>query len=318
MNFKELNSKNLLEISERLFRYNKQESWGRYHKFSTNRGFSIVVFFNDYTKTYKWFFQNDPTKKYDIVDGIKVFNLWTEADVLRTQTIGEVDISFHLDNKQLKPLQKGLVKTKTVEYIDIGQFKKSLRAINYYYYHSLTIHHKVLINAYNSIVFPTFLFHQEKKEFQEVGFVVKHPSGFKQYIGKRGLVIYRIGDCQKENCNLIIGENIIDIFSLIELKHQSLREDFSNQYKHDVNSKNLLLIATHGSITMKQLITLKAIIKLYKIKEIFTAFDNDKAGSVFREKVSSHFNAKHLVPIEKDFFDDFKKDKKEKEKIVPF
>jgi len=277
MRIAELNSRNLFEFLQdnNAFTYNRLESYSGYEKFRIQKGESIVVFFSARANKWKWFYQYDSSEKFDIYDGIKL-GLWLEED------ISVMCASNYIPVSTVEQVAKN--KFNPTELLD---FEQTLYMISTYKYRCLWFGMKNLFkNSHGAMVVPAFLF--SKGSFVIAGYVLKHHSGFKKYIGNRGLVISKSGVPKR----ILFAESILDAFAFLQIK--------------DIKNEDIILVATHGNISQDQIITLKALLTFYKLDVVETLFDNDKAGDSYRSQFDKFdFSSIHHKSISKDFLDDF-------------
>jgi len=292
MNYTLLNSKDLFTLCSAKYQYNKKESYSIYHKFQVSQGNSIVVFLSGYSGKWKWFYQNNPTVKYSVSDGV-LESLWNEQEVLNLRSIVKVGNV---------PTQKESRSIERKESVDLLSFVQELQTISTYNYRKqdsrkdFWVSFKTMFkNDKGALVLPQYLvISNGATKLKTVGFIVKHPNGFKRYIGGRGVVLHKKG----KPVVAILGENILDCIAYSRL----------NGIKD-----NVLMVATHGNISKDMISSIRNLLVLYKIdknKKLYLTFDNDIAGVEFTKQIESSLGGTSHTPTYKDFYEDYQHSEK--------
>jgi len=290
MNYTLLNSKDLFTLCFAKYQYNKKESYSIYHKFQVSQGNSIVVFLSGYSEKWKWFYQSNPTQKFSIADGV-LESLWSEQEVLNLRSIVKVGNI---------PTQKESRSIERKESLDLLSFVQELQTISTYNYRKqdsrkdFWVSFKTMFkNNKGALVLPQY--RVESRKIKTVGFIIKHPNGFKRYIGGRGIVIHKKG----KPTITILGENILDCIAYSRLN------GIENNY---------LAIATHGNISADMISSIRNLLVLYRIdknRKLNLVFDNDIAGKEFTKQILDSLGGTSHTPTKKDFFEDYQHSLKE-------
>ena len=270
LNYKAINQKDLYKFLKDNFESSKESS-AQYPKFKIPNFDDIVLFETD-NGNWLWFFQGDSSKKYSVVDGIILHNLWNEAQLNNVESV-EGSAEVEEKNKEIKH----------TSFDDLN-----LKQINIYRYREFVIRElkTMYLKDNKALAIPLYLL--DGNILKTVGLWAKMPRGKNPFIyGSRGVALHKT---DKKIATIVVGESILDCLAFQRME----------------NLKDVLYISTQGSLSKNAKDTIDGFVFQFKITSIFSVFDNDKAGEKFREQVQDLFpKVVHKIPKHKDFLDDF-------------
>lgn len=154
--------------------------------------------------------------------------------------------------------------------------------------------HNVKIDKHNNLYFAMY-----DENSNTIGYEVKNIDYKANYMSKQGLAILGLDTMYVKN--IVICESVIDALSFYELN------------KDKLHFTNTLLVSTSGTLTDKQMFILYTLLTKDKKRTLFVAFDNDKQGNEYTEKLKNYLSDKHIqneIKIEKSVYKDFNDDLK--------
>ena len=155
----------------------------------------------------------------------------------------------------------------------------------------------------NNIVTPLYIYDEELKTYKHIG----NGKKFTSYYEKDGKILKDLNEGSKGigivNCpnkpkNIVIAENSIDGLSYIEA--------------NKLNPKDTMIVSTQGQLSPKNLNDIEKLSnETFKGTNIIIATDNDEKGILYANKIKEKVARAEIdLPIQKDWNEQLKKDKK--------